>query len=96
MNQLNDYIMLLPCDALENCGTLKQAFTKLDMSKILDMTLPNTYWKKLIGIDWNIHEMNYFKTINKLQHFEPEIKAEAANKGTKRRHNGSTKVADAK
>ena len=53
--------------------------------------------------------MNYFKTINKLQHLEPEIKAEAAkaksdkeladkvygNKGTKRGHNGSTKVTDA-
>ena len=51
MNQLNDYIMLLPCDALENCGRLKQAFTKLDMCKILYIALPNTYQKKSVGID---------------------------------------------
>ena len=108
--QLDDYIMLLPCDTLENFGALKQRFTKLDMRKILNMALPNTYQKKLIGIDWNIHKMNYFKTINKLQHFEPKIKAEAAkaksdkelsdkvygNKGTKRGHTSSTKVNDAK
>ena len=108
MNQLNDDIMLLPCNALENRGVLKQAFLELDMRKILNMALPNSYQKKLVGIDWNIHEANYFKTIDKLQHFEPEIKAEAAkaksnkelankvygNKGTKRGHNGSIKVTD--
>ena len=40
MNQLNDYIMLQLCNALENHGALKQAFTELDMRKILDMALP--------------------------------------------------------
>ena len=107
-NQLNDCIMLLSYDALENRGALKQALMELNMCEILDIASPNSYRKKLIGINWNIHEANYFKTINKLQHFKPEIKAEAAkaksnseladkvygNKGTKRGHNSSTKVTD--
>ena len=45
------------------------------MRKILDMALPNGYWKKLFEIDWIIYEQTFLKTANKLQGVEPKIKA---------------------
>ena len=79
------------------------------MSKILDIALPKSCLNKLVGIDWNIYKENFYKTVDKLEYFEPKIKAEAAKaksnrklankvystKGTKRRGNGSNKVAEA-
>ena len=55
MTQLNNYIMYLPSEALENRGAVKQEFTEIEMRQILDMVLPNSYHKKLFGIDWNIY-----------------------------------------
>ena len=78
MTQLNNYIMYLPSETLENSGAVKQEFTEIEMRKILDMALPNSYCNKLFRIDWNIYEQKFLKTINTLQQFEPEIKAEAA------------------
>ena len=109
MTQLNSYIMYLPSKALENRDALKKEFTKIEMREILDMALPNSYRKKLFGIDWNIYEQQFLKTINKLITVKPDIKAKTAkaksdkeladkvfgNKGTKRNNNGTTKVSDA-
>ena len=78
INQLNGYILHVSCDALENCGASKVQFTEIDMREILDFALPNSYQKKLFGIDWNIYEEQFMKTIDKLQAIEPEFKAEAA------------------
>ena len=61
MTQLNGYIMYLPSKALENRDTLEEEFTEIKMREILDMALPNSYRKKLFGIDWNIYEQPYFK-----------------------------------
>ena len=54
MNQLNDYIMLVPSQALDNRNALKQEILALDTRKILDMALPTVYWNKLFGIGWDI------------------------------------------
>ena len=109
MTQLNGYIIYLPCEALENQDALKEEFTKIKMREILDMALPNSYRKELFGIDWNIYEQPFLKTIDKLITVKPDIKAETAkaksnkeladkvfgNKGTKRNNNGTTKVSNA-
>ena len=62
--QLNNYIMYLPSEALENRGAVKQEFIGIEIHKILDMALPNSYCKKLFGIDWNIYEQTFLKTVN--------------------------------
>ena len=76
------------------------------MRKILGFALPNSYQKKLFGIDWNIYEENFMETVDKLQAIEPEIKAEVAKaksnkeladkvygvKGTKGNKNGTPRV----
>ena len=109
MTQLNNYIMYVPSEALENRGAFKQEFTEVKMREIIDMALPNSYQKKLFGIDWNIYEQTFLKIVDKLQAVKPEIKAKTAkaksnkelankvygNKGTKRNNNGTTKMPDA-
>ena len=109
INQLNGYILHVPCDALENRSASKVQFTEIDMREILDFALPNSYQTKLFGIDWNIYEKPFMETIDKLQAIKPEIKVEAAKaksnkaladkgygvKGTKRNNNGTPWVADA-
>ena len=110
MIQFNNYIMYLPSEALENRGFVKQEFTEIKMCEIIGMALPQSYHKKLFGINWNIYEQTFLKTTDRLQGFEPEIKADAAksksnrelankvygNKGTKRNNNGTKKVTKAK
>ena len=110
VTQLNSYILYVPSDSLENCGASKVQFTEIDMCKILDYALPNSYCKKLFGIDWIIYEQEFIQTINKLQAIKPEIKAKVAkakigieladivysNKGTKRNNNAKTKTSDTK
>ena len=66
MTQLNNYIMYLPSEALENRTAVKQEFIEIKLRKILDMALPNSYRKKLFGIDWNIYEQTFLKTVDKL------------------------------
>ena len=51
INQLNDYILHVPCDALENCNESKVKYTEIDMRKILDFALPSTYSAKLFNLD---------------------------------------------
>ena len=40
------------------------------MREILDYALPNSYYKKLFGIDWNIYEQEFIQTIDILQAIE--------------------------
>ena len=108
MNQLNDYINFVPSKALDKQNTLKEEFTEIDMREILGMGLPESYRNKLFGIDWNIYEENFYKTVDKLKNFEPKIQAEASKaksnrelankvystKGTKCGLNSSNKVAE--
>ena len=110
MTQLNNYIMYLPSEALENRSLFKQELTEIKIRKILDMALPNSYRKKLFGIDWNFYEQTFLKRFDKLQGAEPKIMAKTAkaksnkelankvygNKITKRYNNGTTRVPDAK
>ena len=85
ITQLNDYILHVPCDALENRDASKVQFTKIDMNKVLDFALPNSYQTKLIRINWNIYEKQFIETINKLQAVESESKVEAGKaKATQR------------
>ena len=79
------------------------------MREILDMALSKRYLNKVVRINWNIYKENFYKTVDKLENFKPEVKAEAAkaksnreldnkvyrSKRTKRGHNGSNKVAEA-
>ena len=51
ITQLNGYILHVPYCALENHNASKVQFTKIDMRKILDFALPNSYHKKLFRID---------------------------------------------
>ena len=102
--------MHVPSNALKNRGASKVQFTEINMREILDYALPNSYRKKLFGIDWNIYEQEFMQIMDKLQAIEPEIKAKAVkekinkelankvfgNKGTKCTSNGTTKVTDAK
>ena len=55
INQLNDYILHVPCDALENCNEPKVKYTEIDMRKILDFALPSNYSATLFNLDWNIY-----------------------------------------
>ena len=57
----------MPSVALKNYGAFKQEFTEIKMREILNMALPNSYCKKLFGIDWNIYEQSFLKTVNKIQ-----------------------------
>ena len=106
MNQLNDYMLLVPCDALAKRDAPKEKYTEVEMREILDIALPEAYRKKLFGFNWNTYEEPFKETIDNLLRFEPEIKAEAAKAkidrelaekvhgkgGTKRRGDGTPKV----
>ena len=99
MTQLNNYIMYLPSEALENRGAFKQEFTEIEMRKILNMALPNSYCKKLFGIDWNINEQTLLKTFDKFQRVESDKEPadkDYGNKGTKHNIDDTTRVPGSK
>ena len=78
MNQLDDYMLLVPCDALAKRDAPKEKYTEVEMREILDIALPEAYRKKLFGFNWNTYEEPFDETIDNLPRFEPEIKTEAA------------------
>ena len=101
-------MLLIPSDALAKRGATKEQYTEVEMRVILDIALPESYRKKLFGVNWNTYEQTFSQTIDTLLRFEPKIKAEAAKaksdrelankvhgKGTKRHNNGTPKVLDA-
>ena len=51
ITQVYGYILHVPCDALEKRNAPKVQFTEIDMREILNYALPNSYLKKLCGID---------------------------------------------
>ena len=56
MTQLNNYMLLIPSDALAKRGATKEQYTEVEIRKILDIALPEAYRKKLlvsIGIHMN-------------------------------------------
>ena len=78
MNQLNDYMLLVPCDALAKRDAPKEKYTKLEMREILDIALLESYRKKLFGVNWNTYEQTFLETIDTLLRIKSEIKTEAA------------------
>ena len=60
MNQLNDYMLLVPCDALAKRDAPKEKYTEVEMREILDIALPEAYHKSYsvsIGTHMNNHSM---------------------------------------
>ena len=49
MTQLNNYMLLVPSDALAKRGATKEQYTEVEMRKILDIALLESCRKKLFG-----------------------------------------------
>ena len=71
-------MLLVPSNALEKRGAVKEQYLEVEMHEILDIALPEAYRKQLFGVNCNTYEQSFLKSINTLLRFKPEIKAEPA------------------
>ena len=51
MTQLSNYMLLVPSGAFAKRGTTKEQYTEVEMREILDIALPESYCKKLFGVN---------------------------------------------
>ena len=63
MTQPNNYMLLVPSDALAKRGVTKEQYTEVEMSKILDIALPESYREKLFTINWNTYKQSFLKPL---------------------------------